>query len=242
MSANQQENSANAEAQSGVRFRNRLHRALPNIAGSNAISRIRRISGHYGEHTAASAILGHQEAEKPTADVEPVVGAATSTTTTTTTASLAEAARRPLAPTTNNDKPAGSSTPTPASNPNSPHLAKSRSTTDITQQALSIDTVSTSSPSALQKFYDRQHLHHHLHHYHHTHLSGSSIPVSPATTPYGPCTPGPLMPASVYNAKFSNEHIMNMIKYRAWQKLKKSESEVNTHISILFYLFSKLIN
>lgn len=41
---------------------------------------------------------------------------------------------------------------------------------------------------------------------------------SPATPILPPQTPG----GSLYNPKFTNEHIMNIIKYKALQKLKKN--------------------
>lgn len=54
-------------------------------------------------------------------------------------------------------------------------------------------------------------------------LSGiASVPMSPAIhLLQPPTTPG----GSIYNQKFSTEHIMNIIKYKALQKLKKIESD-----------------
>lgn len=52
----------------------------------------------------------------------------------------------------------------------------------------------------------------------------NSVPMSPVTThilQQQPTTPG----GSIYNPKFSAEHIMNIIKYKALQKLKKIESD-----------------
>jgi hypothetical protein len=59
--------------------------------------------------------------------------------------------------------------------------------------------------------------------------------MSPATThilQQQPTTPG----GSIYNPKFSAEHIMNIIKYKALQKLKKIESDVNSYFIFLFVL------
>jgi len=70
-------------------------------------------------------------------------------------------------------------------------------------------------------------------------MSGfSSVPMSPATThilQQQPTTPG----GSIYNPKFSAEHIMNIIKYKALQKLKKIESDVNSYF--IFFLFFVII-
>ena len=48
----------------------------------------------------------------------------------------------------------------------------------------------------------------------------SHQPHTPTMFPITPC-------GSVYNPQFSKEHIMNIIKHKALQKLKKIESEVN---------------
>jgi len=67
----------------------------------------------------------------------------------------------------------------------------------------------------------------------------SSVPMSPAINSFNlqqPTTPG----GSFYNPKFSNDHIMNIIKYKALQKLKKIESEVSFKLNN--NCFFKIIN
>ena len=54
----------------------------------------------------------------------------------------------------------------------------------------------------------------------------SLVPLSPSvsmppTPGLMPCTPG----GTEYNPRFSNEHIMNIIKHKSLQKLKKIEAE-----------------
>ncbi len=57
-------------------------------------------------------------------------------------------------------------------------------------------------------------------------LSPSVCYNQPPTPILMPCTPG----GTEYNPKFSNEHIMNIIKHKSMQKLKKIEAEVNSRL------------
>jgi hypothetical protein len=53
--------------------------------------------------------------------------------------------------------------------------------------------------------------------------------ILPITSPIQPQTPTLFQNTpcgSIYNPKFTNEHIMNIIKHKALQKLKKIETEV----------------
>jgi len=71
----------------------------------------------------------------------------------------------------------------------------------------------------------------------------SLVPLSPSvsynqppTPNLMPCTPG----GTEYNPKFSNEHIMNIIKHKSMQKLKKIEAEVKTKLFLgifNYYIF-----
>ena len=50
-------------------------------------------------------------------------------------------------------------------------------------------------------------------------------PMSPGISNNMPCTPGG-GDGTAYNPQFSNEHIMNIIKHKSLQKLKKIEAQV----------------
>lgn len=75
------------------------------------------------------------------------------------------------------------------------------------------------------------------------HVVNSLLPPTAISSASGPShqTPTPLLSslslmdtsaASTYKPQFSKEHIMNIIKYKAMQKLKKDESNVSFRVSL----------
>jgi hypothetical protein len=187
-----------------ARIRSRFPKAQPNIAVSSGIARIRRISGHFA--TIASA--GHVGALE-TADAA---------NTSLTAASSGSVDRTPPL--------------TPSASHVHSHFALFASPASNKQQAVS-NTVASSEPSPSPRLDSRASTPGPLQQpptnenvvvVVDTHEQRFSTPPQSAGTPFAliaPNTPG----GSFYNQRFSNEHIMNIIKHKALQKLKKIESD-----------------
>lgn len=243
---------ASSSAAAPLRLRHRLPKALPNIANLNAASRVQhRTEPAPPVAEKAAPPPSVATATAPAATAENV--STQETVQKPVDAAAAAKQRKPLISTTNSGELGGvanpTATPTPplalfqSSNPSSP-AAFSLSSSHHQHHA---------SPSAVLRNHSIDSVHHlsagshspghglitssstvvpggggglSYKQYANIHGFNSMVPMSPATPNFGgPCTPGPIMPASVYNAKFSNEHIMNIIKHKTLQKLKKIESD-----------------
>ena len=210
MSESNSENPSGPASATPVRLRHRLPKALPNVANLNAASqRVHRAETPASAEKAPVPPLAPVEvAEPPVVDVlkqrKPLIS---------TTNSISEP---PAAPLLSLQTPMAPSSPALAGGPSPAAAAVLRNH--------SIDHVAAvASPANVHAGLSYKQ-------YANIHGFSAQVPMSPAPamSNLGPCTPGPVMPASVYNAKFSNEHIMNIIKHKTLQKLKKIESEVST--------------
>ena len=247
MSEPNSENPAPAAASSSapLRLRHRLPKALPNIANLNAASRVHRAETPAAEKAAPSVTAAAAENANVTVP-------ATEPAKPTAAAVDVTKQRKPLISTTNSSEGTGGggasgggglsnpATPTPlallqASNPNSPAVASAHHSSPaavlrnhsidlaVTGHSPGLGILAASSSSGAPGLSYKQYANIH---------GFNSVPMSPAAASnFGPCTPGPIMPASVYNAKFSNEHIMNIIKHKTLQKLKKIESDVRQDVA-----------
>lgn len=217
---NEENSGGENKPQPAVRIRSRFPKAQPNIALSSGLARIRRLSGHYGQAVESDAA--------PVVDSRPVA------------APTPPPSAPPPAPPT----PPVSHTPPPP--PQSQQVAAtslSLNTQQLIESVLSpsrpghghyetslgvsLDLANSKSPlkSASNQTF-RQFINSPL---------VMSQPPTPLNVTYSisnPHTPG----GSLYKPKFTKEHIMNIIKHKAMQKLKKNESEVFI-ISLEFVFF-----
>lgn len=194
---------AAASANKGTRIvRSRFPRAQPNIALSSGIARIRRLSGHFTDQG------GDQpppvpSTPPPSQSIASLVAAASPTV-------AGSPLPQPLQQHLVESVLLSPRAPTPGL------AAESASSPSILSDA-AVRSPYSRQPSTFRQFV----------------LSGggsgapSPAPPSSVQSLYAyqqPATPGSVAPA--YKPKFSKEHVMNIIKYKAMQKLKKNESEV----------------
>jgi hypothetical protein len=212
-SANEQPQQAPQQQQASSRIRSRFPKAQPNIALSSGLARIRRLSGHFQPEPTDVVAL-----EKPAPVATPPPQSSASPLPppiiSTSTQNLIESVLSPSI-----QRRTSVSTPVPAS------------ADDIENVNLSLASGSPSmgkslaSPLRTQTF--RQFLNSPASVVHNFSQPTTPLIASVAT----PHTPG----GSLYKPKFSKEHINNIIKFKAMQKLKKNESEVGLDwISCLF--------
>ena len=196
---------AASAANKGTRIvRSRFPRAQPNIALSSGIARIRRLSGHFTDQ-AGDQPPPMPSTPPPSQSIASLVAAASPTV-------------------------AGSPLPQPLQQ----HLVESvllsprAPTPGLASESAPSPGILTDAAAAVRSPYSRQ-----PSTFRQFVLSGggsgapSPAPPSSVQSLYAyqqPATPGSVAPA--YKPKFSKEHVMNIIKYKAMQKLKKNESEV----------------
>lgn len=185
-----------------IRIRSRFPKATPNVAISSGIARIRRLSGHFSGQQQQLSASPHLE--------DPHETQLHKTPPTTPYHQI-------MSPLVVHNENSNSS----QTNPQITRLyslSKSPGVASPLVRSSDLEHFSNPATPAAQTF--RQYL-----------TSGiSSVPMSPAAVALAnnshfllqaPTTPG----GSIYNPKFSTEHIMNIIKYKALQKLKKIESD-----------------
>ena len=227
-----------------VRIRSRFPKAQPNIAISSGIARIRRLSGHYPSANAPST--NQDESLINECKTPPHTSSHLAANSPLSHRQTTQFIDHVLSPKINalNESYGSILTVASSPSPSSPlvHQAKSLKSSSVANSPLVINdensnqaitkatTVSAATPApatppthhaiTFRQFISQSnsplnHLHAH-------------VPMSPLIQqPHTPIhlfnayTPG----GSLYNPQFSKEHIMNIIKHKALQKLKKIESE-----------------
>lgn len=200
-----------------VRVRSRFPKAQPNIAISSGIARIRRLSGHYASANAPDDHLA-SECKTPPHTNSPL------------TRQMPQFIDHVLSPKINTLNEFGAVLSI-ASSPGSPlvHQAKNlkpmiMNDENSNQAVNKLSANSTTSLNAASAPATPP-THHAV--TFRQFISQTNVAMSPLIQPNTPMhlfnayTPG----GSLYNPLFSKEHIMNIIKHKALQKLKKIESE-----------------
>lgn len=201
--------------------RSRFPKAQPNVALSSGLARIRRLSGHYGSTGEQSGVDQQQQVTPAVPSTPPpaqagigaMVAAAASPLHHHTHHHLVESVL--LSPRVQQQQEAASVTPLGSPAPPTTHSL-----------VASLIHHDARSPFGRQVSTFRQFV-----------ISGGSGAPSPAAPSSSstaaalahylqPATPGSAPPSNSYKPRFSKEHIMNIIKFKAMQKLKKNESEV----------------
>jgi hypothetical protein len=199
----------------GIR-RSRFPRAQPNISVSSGIARMRRLSGHFTSINSNSQASPSSHNESDVNDNGLILGESLKI----------------------NDNLSSSfkekSTPSNLSRPVTPKPStpKQNLSTLLNEENFSNNNniASLNNSLNLNQHYNNIHLKQYINHQNNiTSQHENRSFILPITSPIQPQTPTFFQNTpcgSIYNPKFSSEHIMNIIKHKALQKLKKIETEV----------------